>query len=192
MAQRITVKCKYCGELFDRANTPCYKISTRYAHKDCFERIEENKRPKDAVFVEPKEEEKIERMPPEERKKIYDYIQTILGDNAKWQVIGKQITKFLNMGFTPKGIYQALYYWYNIQHHSIEKANGMIGIVEYIYDDAMEYYKRTEKINLVNEEKLEKKEIKISAQEQEIVKVKYQTPKNKIRSCYIGKEEEEN
>lgn len=35
---------------------------------------------------------------------------------------------------------KALVYWFEIKGHSIEKANGGIGIIPYVYQQAYEYY----------------------------------------------------
>jgi hypothetical protein len=55
--------------------------------------------------------------------------------------IRKQINEFLNKyNYTYSGIHRSLEYFYDIKGNSIEKANGGIGIVPFIYQDAYNYY----------------------------------------------------
>lgn len=55
--------------------------------------------------------------------------------------IQTQIRKYISEnGFTYAGILMALKYFYEVRHGDIEKAHGGIGIVEYVYQDARNYY----------------------------------------------------
>jgi len=55
--------------------------------------------------------------------------------------IQKQIEDYHNnKGYTYSGILKSLTYFFDIKGNSIEKANGGIGIVPYIYEDARNYY----------------------------------------------------
>lgn len=55
--------------------------------------------------------------------------------------VQKQIKNYVNdYNFTYTGILKALKYFYEIQGHSLEKANDGIGIVPYIYKAAYNYY----------------------------------------------------
>ena len=181
MAQNVSVKCIYCGEKFDRVHQGCYRIprgkSFRHSHISCFEQ-QENK-PEGAIYIEPIKEEEVKN----NRLKITDYVQEVFGDEANWANIGKQITSFLNKGYTVDGIYNALYYWYNIKGNSIEKAHGTISIVDYIYNDAQKYFKELEQIKEVNI----KATMEIKETNEEIVKLKYSPPKRQVK-CYLGKE----
>ena len=42
--------------------------------------------------------------------------------------------------YTYSGILKSLIYFYEVQGNSIEKSNGSIGIVPYVYDKAFQYY----------------------------------------------------
>lgn len=58
--------------------------------------------------------------------------------NAK---VRKQINTFLkDYGYSYSGILKALIYFFEIKGNSIEKANGGIGIVPFVYKDAYNYY----------------------------------------------------
>ena len=55
--------------------------------------------------------------------------------------INQSIKKFHNeFGYSYSGIQKALYYFYEIKHNSIDKANGGISIVPFVYKDAYNYY----------------------------------------------------
>jgi hypothetical protein len=55
--------------------------------------------------------------------------------------IRKQIKTYIEEhNYTYSGIKKALIYFYEVKGNSIEKANGGIGIVPFIYKDAFNYY----------------------------------------------------
>lgn len=53
-----------------------------------------------------------------------------------------QIKKYLqdHPEYTYSGIQRTLEYFYEIKHNPIEKANGSIGIVPWVYEEARRYY----------------------------------------------------
>lgn len=53
-----------------------------------------------------------------------------------------QIQKYLqeHPEYTYSGIRRTLEYFYEVKHNSIEKANGGIGIVPWVYEEAKQYY----------------------------------------------------
>ena len=55
--------------------------------------------------------------------------------NSQWENFTKP-----NKKMTPKGIYFAMRYYYDVMHGDKEKANGGIGIVQNIYKDAAQYW----------------------------------------------------
>ena len=63
----------------------------------------------------------------------------------KWDYVKprvkKQISQYIDeYNFTYSGIRKALMYFYEIKGKSLDKAQGGIGIVPYIYQDAYNYY----------------------------------------------------
>lgn len=94
--------------------------------------------------------------------------------------VQKQIKNYVNdYNFTYTGILKALKYFYEIQDHSLEKANDGIGIVPYIYKAAYNYYysiwlanqKNVDK-NIDDYVKPEVREIKIPIPQRKIQKRK--------------------
>ena len=51
---------------------------------------------------------------------------------------------FLNQGYTDKGILRALRFFYEIKGNTTTKANGRIGIVPYVYEEAHLYFEAKE------------------------------------------------
>lgn len=103
-------------------DSDCVFISANnYAHKSCLE-LEERR--------EKTDEEKLD-----------EYIKKLFQIEYVGPQIKKQIKQFVTeYNFTYSGILKALQYFYDIKGNSIEKANGRISIVPYIYKDAYNYH----------------------------------------------------
>ena len=119
------VKCLYCGQIFDRDKVPFIQVSKRrYAHKECSmsedeKKLQENK----------------------DREELYDYIMKLFNISFVDPKIQKQIKKYIEENnYTYSGIKKALVYFFEIKGNSVEKANGGIGIVPYVYTQAYNYY----------------------------------------------------
>ena len=121
------VKCPKCEEPFDRDNIQAVRINgRRYGHAKCY--------PDNNNFV-PLVEKKIS-----EEQKIKNYAKSILKEQYVAARVNKQIKDFLAEGYTASGILKTLIYWYEIKHNDISKAMGGIGIVPYVYKQALDYY----------------------------------------------------
>ena len=121
------VKCPKCGETFDRDIIQAVRINgRRYGHAKCY--------PDNNNFV-PLVEKKIS-----EEQKIKNYAKSILKEQYVAARVNKQIKDFLAEGYTASGILKTLIYWYEIKHNDISKAMGGIGIVPYVYNQALDYY----------------------------------------------------
>ena len=119
------VKCPYCSKYFHRETEEYVQINkTRYAHKACYDRHNAE-------------------MSQEERDKLVltNYIKQLFNIDSLSAKITKQIQDYHdNKAYTYSGIYKSLVWFYQIKGHPIEKANGGIGIVPYVYEDARNYY----------------------------------------------------
>ena len=106
------VKCVYCGKVFDRDKVACVQVSNRrYAHKEC-------------------SEGEMQRLSKEEldKQKLEEYIVKLLGADYVTARVHKQINQYVKeYNFTYSGIHKALVYFYEVQKHSTDKANGGIG-----------------------------------------------------------------
>lgn len=99
----------------------------RYAHKACAEVAEQNK------TKEQKDKELLE-----------NYIKSLFGISSITPKIRKQIDTFHNgkdYNYSYSGMYKTLRYHFEIKKGSIEKANGGIGIIPFVWNDALVYWR---------------------------------------------------
>ena len=76
-----------------------------------------------------------------DREDLYDYIMKLFNISFVDPKIQKQIKKYIEENnYTYSGIKKALVYFFEIKGNSVEKANGGIGIVPYVYTQAYNYY----------------------------------------------------
>ena len=143
MATKAMVKCFYCQQLFDRNSEPFEKPKgNRYAHKACYDKHMGN-------------------MSQEERdyEALVEYIKQLLGKDLNPRV-WKQLKEYREMRdnegnpmYTYSGMLKTLIWWYELKHNDIEKANGGIGIIPYVYQDALKYYYALYLAAVANEDK---------------------------------------
>jgi len=120
------VKCPWCEEWFktDEVENTYDKKLKRYFHDNCYKAYERELHHK------------------EELKK---YILNMFNYKGLGPKINSQIKKYrTELNFTYEGILKSLKYFYDIKGNSIEKANGGIGIVPYVYQEANNYYNKKE------------------------------------------------
>lgn len=138
MAARM-VKCKYCGIQFNRNVEPFVEVGgRRYAHKACAETYQNST----------SQEEK-------DYKALEDYIKKLFNEKYVNAKIKKQIKDFKQeYKYTFSGMLKTLYWWYEIKGNSIDLAQGGIGIIPYIYDEALKYYYSIYLAQTANENKI--------------------------------------
>ena len=119
------VTCVYCKQRFDRDKFPFIQVSQRrYAHQEC-SLTEDQKKSKE-------EQDKID---------LENYIIKLLKIDYIDARVRKQIKQYKEeYGYSYSGIHKALKYFYEVKGNSTEKANGGIGIVPYVYQNAYNYY----------------------------------------------------
>ena len=131
MAKKIMVKCPYCEQTFDR-NDPMIKfvrIGRRYAHQSCAINHEASMT----------QEEK-------DLRDLYEYIKNLLGVDYNFKKVERQIKEYKQykdgegLPYTYSGMLASLKWFYELKGNSREAANGGIGIIPYIYNDAKKYY----------------------------------------------------
>ena len=136
MAKHL-VKCLYCGVTFDADKEPFAKPKgNRYAHQSCYDKH-------------------MASMSQEERdyEELIDYIKTLLGDDINPRV-WKQLKEYKeSYKYSYSGILKTLKWWYELKGNSVEKANGAIGIVPYVYQQAWQYYYALYLAAIANEDK---------------------------------------
>lgn len=147
MAKKM-VKCLFCGETFDRNVEEFEKIKNRYAHKVCYVANKENL-------------EKTEK----DRMALEEYIPKLLGEGHVSAKVRQQLNSMISEGYTYYGIHKTLIFFYEIKGNSTSKANGGIGIVPFVYKDALAYYKE------IHEKQEKNRGKEVSAAEDIVVKI---------------------
>lgn len=132
------VKCFYCGKEFDRDREEFVKVNDRrYAHKECAAAGEKNKTP------EQKDLDALE-----------SYIKKLFNVSYVDARIKKQIQKYKQeYKYSYSGMLKTLVWWFDIKRNSIDKANGGVGIIPYVYQEACDYYYRLYLAQVANEDK---------------------------------------
>lgn len=162
MAKHI-VKCAICGMSFDANVEPFVKVSSRrYAHQKCSENKEENL-------------SQIEK----DKEALDQYIMKLFNITYIDPRVRKQIKQYIEeYHYTYSGVLKALIYHYEIKGGDIDKANGALGIVPYVYQKAYNYYYSLWEAQQKNKEKIieyyvpKVKEIIIPAPERKVKKRK--------------------
>lgn len=162
MAKHI-VKCAICGMSFDANAEPFVKVSSRrYAHQKCSENKEENL-------------SQIEK----DKEALDQYIMKLFNITYIDPRVRKQIKQYIEeYHYTYSGVLKALIYHYEIKGGDIDKANGALGIVPYVYQKAYNYYYSLWEAQQKNKEKIieyyvpKVKEIIIPAPERKVKKRK--------------------
>lgn len=168
-------KCPICGQIFDTNAEPFQKMmgDRRYAHEACYlKKMEEDKakaqeqpkpKPKPVASAPSKQKEP----PQQDKEQLFAYIKELFGMDYVTPRIQRQIISFVNdYHFTYSGIYKTLVYFYHEQGNPIDKSNGAIGIVPWVYDEAKEYYF---KIYKAQQENMDKDVTQYIPQKREII-----------------------
>ena len=190
------VICFHCKKTFDRDKEPYVKVSAkRYAHSKCELAVHPNaevidpttlvnclyckelinKNDKDVVkfrvscYAHRACKDKDDARPKTAEEKLYLYIRDLFNVDAVPLRVKKQITQYINeYNYTYSGILGTLIYCYEVKKNPLEKANGGIGIVPYLYQEAKNYYTRLDELKSKNKdlkkiEKVKVTEIKIKS-----------------------------
>lgn len=132
-------KCLYCGGDIDIRDEEHTKVKTRYVHNSCY-----NKRSSDEDFI----------------NLIYELLRT-RGIEYNYVKCEAQRKKYISTnGYTNEGIYKTLQYFYEVKNGAIDKSNGGIGIVPYIYEEAKKYYEQIEQRKKIIINNIQSKNIK--------------------------------
>ena len=173
MAHYVT--CSICKKRFDRDKYPAVLTSSRrYAHALCAGVLSEKEKKKE-----------------EERIALETYIIKLFNLEHMDGKITLQIKRYLqeHPEYTYSGIRRSLEYFYEIKKNPIDKANGGIGIVPWIYEEAKRYYYNKWLLSQKNKEK------DISAYVPKVREIVIQPPKRepirRKRFTFLDQEEVE-
>lgn len=164
------VICCICKKKINKKTDKYKQLSKgRYAHLTCAE-IEEKREKTDA-------------------EKLDNYLMELFDWEYVQPRVKKQISNYIEeYNFTYSGIQKSLEYFYHIKGNPIEKANGGIGIVPYVYRDAYNYY------YALWEAKQKNKGIKVRDYITEIKEISIPPPQRNLRKrqlfTFLDEEEE--
>lgn len=136
-----------------------------YYHTECYKlKLEEDKLKASKSVTDKMQEE-------EWKESVYYFLKNEMKIVVNYQRLDKEWNRLINKGRTPKGIYFSLKYFYDIKKGDTKKSSGSIGIVDYIYEDATNYWYSREqreagilaKIEKQEKEKTLERTIKIEA-----------------------------
>ena len=104
-----------------------------------------------------------------DRDALYFYIIRLFGIQSDEKPVSDwnlaQINKFKEQGMPYRGQLLTLKYFYEVEHHTIEKAHGSVGIIPYVWDRAAQYYARqalkADQITELIKKQLEKDQMEI-------------------------------
>ena len=169
MAKHYVI-CKYCGIKFDRDSEPCESVGgRRYAHKECAIKYQSS------LTQEQKDEISFYEYTKNLFKEEYNYVMT--------KKLAEQYVKAYN--FTYSGMQKALFWFYEVKRNSLEKSNGSIGILPYIYNDAKDYYYRLYLAQIANNIE------DIQSYKPEIVEIEIGSPRVRIEPPRLFKFDDE-
>ena len=164
------VTCAFCKKGLSKKDPDCVMLNNnKYVHKECQE-LEESREKTD-------------------REKLEEYIKEVFALSYIDPRVKAQIKKYIEeYNFTYSGMQKALYYFYEIKGGDKSKANGGIGIIPYIYQDAYNYHYNLWLAQQKN------KDVEVQLYVPKVKEIVIQRPERKIkkRDLFVFLDEEEN
>jgi hypothetical protein len=134
MAKHI-VKCRVCGQQFD-TNDPTVQwvmpSKNFYYHSQCYE---DYAKKKTAICNDIHADVDNTLW----FDALYDYLKKDLKVNLNMMKMKSQWENFLKKGYTAKGIFFCMKYFYDVLHNDPNKSDG-IGIISFIYQEGCQYW----------------------------------------------------
>ncbi len=124
-------KCRICHQPINKNGTDwCMPTRNFYYHTKCYTDWRASQPIGDDEWV----------------PMIYDFLARDLKVSYNWHLCDSQRKKFIRENkCTNKGIYFTLKYFYEVKKNPWDKGHGGIGIVQYTYKEATEYWKQQER-----------------------------------------------
>lgn len=160
--------CLVCGKIVDIEKEEFRLIGNRYLHLECF-----NKRmDSDDKYID----------------EIYTFLKEDAGINYNYLQCEKQRISYNKKGMSNQDIYHTLRYAYGVKKLNTANSCGRIGIVPYLYEEAIQYYKRLQD-NKKKVEKAYRKQLKNESKIVQIIDNKEPKKRDYIDIDSIGVEE---
>lgn len=120
-------KCVFCKkEVIGNYEVAMFHKGFFY-HDDCFAKF-------DGVAI------KNAKLMLQDKQELVRFINTLFGFEVLPPKVNLQIMKYINSNYTYSGIHKTLEYFYITKKNSLDKANGGIGIVAHVYDEARAHF----------------------------------------------------
>lgn len=124
------VMCRLCKKRFDTEIEEAVVIGKKsYYHKKCYDDWKENK---DSAKGTMSEDFWYEAM--------VDFLYRDIKASLDFSKLKSQWDNFTHTNMTPKGIYFAVRYFYDVKNGDPTKSLGGIGIVKNIYNESAQYW----------------------------------------------------
>ena len=174
---KAMVQCRICKEKFNRLDPKLLegvdfvKPSNRiYYHKKCYDEYQQSRLD---VHANMADEAWFDA--------VWDFLRKDLKYSFNYVKVRKQWESFIKNKMTPKGIYFALKYHYEIKKGDVTKSENGIGIIPHIYEDSHTYWQERNRreVGIVAAIEAQIKQ----AQEQKIIKVNLRKAKKPTKTA---------
>lgn len=130
------IQCRICKNRFDTEKEEYVLVGQRsYYHKSCYEEWVRGRNNAKTCGDEDFWKESVIDYLYRDIKMTVDFVKL----NSQWAAFTKP-----ERNMTPKGVYFALRYYYDVLHGNKEKALGGIGIVPTLYRESAQYWENLE------------------------------------------------
>ena len=124
-------KCRICAKEIKENENEVNPFRGGHYHESCYKDWLENR---NNLYVGP-------RPPMFWKESLWDYLSKDLKMAVNWPKLTQQWSTLTKTpGYTPKGVYFAVRYIYDVQHSSIDKSLGGIGLVPNVYEESKTYW----------------------------------------------------
>lgn len=180
---KAMVECRVCKQKFNRLDPDLVEgvywvqpVKRFYYHKKCYEDFAKKRGQIGKEGIELEADEVVWKTA------VQDYLKRDLKIGLDYKRFNSQWKNFVERdGCTPKGIYFAIRYFYEICGGLADKSEGGIGIVPHIYKDAAAYWgernQRDKNIVAAIEEQIRQ------FQNQNIIEVKMKRKKRQVKTA---------
>lgn len=168
------VQCRLCKERFDTETEEAVLIGKKsYYHKKCYD-----------IWISQKGNARAELDENFWKEAMIDFLYRDVGmSGMNFMKINNQWNRFVakKENMTPKGIYFAVRYFYEVKKGNVEKALGGIGIVPSIYKESAQYWTDLERRKTGTLDAIISQITKRDNREVKIITRKEQTKKDKAK-----------
>ena len=84
---------------------------------------------------------------------FYQYAKELFKEDYNYVLTKKLAENYVKDGYSYSGMLKSLKWYYEKEGNSVEKSNGSIGIIPYVYQQARSYYYSLYQTQLMNQEK---------------------------------------